>query len=480
MFFIYFRWNKNFHLDGLSEWTFSGSFALKTAVGAIFVYLYTFYYGDGVLSEDAGVFMNESKVLYDVFQVSPVDYLKLLFGIDQNGELTQIYLSQTSHWDTGNVGLLNDNRFFIKLNSLIHFISFNQVGMHIIVLCAISTFALKQLYLVFIDYSSVKKWIVFLVLMFFPTLLFWSSGIAKEAVMILGFAMLARGLLGKELTLHRKVYLLVFGSLLLLIFKAYVLVALVPAMLIYWTYRILPKFKLFGSVLVLVCTAAIGMTLFQNLTGNIVHLITRKQYDFNNVALGGIHAHLDSTFYYFSSEQLDALSIGTDSVEIVKPVKAVAYKHGDISHPKNVTFSPNSPKLYIYFQNNRCNGYLRITPINNSTKQLILNIPEALINTLFRPFLWDEAGKLKYLAIIEMIGIFVMVVIGIVKHKSRNNFDMGLVLAIAIFIIVLSLFIGWVTPAIGAIVRYRLPAYLALLFIALFLFEPSKKLLKND
>lgn len=480
MIFLYFRWNNSFHLDGLSKWAFPGSFALKTAVGGFFIYLYTYYYGDGILSEDAGVFMNESKILYDVFHESAMDYFKLLLGIDETGQLTQHYLSETSHWDTGNVGILSDNRFFIKLNSLIHFISFNQVGVHIIVLCAISTLALKQLYLIFIEHTILKKWFVFTALLLFPSLLFWSSGIAKEAVMILGLSLLARGLLSIVLSLHQKVYYIFFGSLLLLIFKAYVLVALIPSMLVYWLFLFLPKFKLIGSILVLIITITIGMTMFQNLSSNVIHLITRKQYDFNNVALGGIHAHLDSTFYYFSSEQLDALVIETDSIKIVKTVKAVAYKHGDISHPEDVTFNTNSPKLYIYFQNNKCNGYIKTTPIKNSPKQLILNIPEAFANSMFRPFPWDEAGKFKYLAILEMLGVFGILIVGIIKHKSLNKNESGLLLSIVVFVFVLSLFIGWVTPAIGAIVRYRLPAYLALLFVALFIFEPSKKYLKNE
>ena len=114
-------------IESLSAWTSALTFSLKFGAGLIFLFIYTKYYGHGSLSADAGDFMSESKVLNDVFKQSPSDYFKLLFGWGDQSELIANYLSETKHWDAGAQSLLNDNRFLLKIHSLIHFFSFRNV-----------------------------------------------------------------------------------------------------------------------------------------------------------------------------------------------------------------------------------------------------------------------------------------------------------------------------------------------------------------
>jgi hypothetical protein len=254
----------------------------------------------------------------------------------------------------------------------------------------------------------------------------------------------------------------------------------VPTFLFYWSYKLFPKFKLINASLILIAITAIASISFSEKRGNFVHLLTRKQYDFNNVALGGIHAHLDSTFYFFSTDKLAAIQIESDSIKIIRPVTAVAYKHGDISHPREVDFLPNEQKLFIYFQNSKCKGYLETTPINNSSLQLLLNSPEALINALFRPIIGDVGGKLKYFATIEILLVYSLLIFAIFRRRKLNDEQKNRVFSALIFIISLSLLIGWVTPVIGAIARYRLPVLVGLTFIALVLINPSKKYRRHE
>ena len=119
------------------------AFLFKVAAGFCFLYIYTEHYGEGALSEDANQFMNESKILNNVFYDSPSNYFKFLFGINDTNELVQQYLQNTDHWDMGAQAIINDNRNILRVHSLIHFFSFNYVSIHILIMCFISLFGIK-------------------------------------------------------------------------------------------------------------------------------------------------------------------------------------------------------------------------------------------------------------------------------------------------------------------------------------------------
>jgi hypothetical protein len=43
-----------------------------------------------------------------------------------------------------------------------------------------------------------------------------------------------------------------------------------------------------------------------------------------------------------------------------------------------------------------------------------------------------------------------------------------------VFSLILTLLIGWTTPVIGAIIRYKVPVQLAMMLVTLILFNPKK------
>src|SRR5690606_17670490 len=104
------------------------------------------------------------------------------------------------------------------------------------------------------------------------------------------------------------------------------------------------------------------------------------------------------------------------------------------------------------FKNRRSDGYIGVTLINNSFTQLLKNIPEALSNVLLRPFINDPGSWLKYPAILELILLYLFIIYAFLHRKKLTSNEVGLLIAAIIFIIGLSLIIGWVTPVLGAIV----------------------------
>ncbi len=292
-------------------------------------------------------------------------------------------------------------------------------------------------------------------------------------MLFLGIGLFIRGILGEEG--RRKWWFIAGGILLILAFKAYVLLCALPAILFYWVYRALPRFKALGTLLIFGALTTIVLLSAPGLRNKFVHVLSRKQYDFINVGHGGLHAQADTCFYFFTQEQIPELNIVGDSVSIEHTMHAMILKHGSIDAPIPVTLEPNNEKWFIYFRNDKSDGFIHTTMIHDSFSQLLKNIPEALLNSLFRPYFPDPGSWLKYPAMLEVFLLYAFLLFAIFRRRKLDSEQKALIWAILVFVVALSLTIGWVTPVLGAIVRYRIPAFVGLLIIALFIYQPKSK-----
>jgi hypothetical protein len=65
-------------------------------------------------------------------------------------------------------------------------------------------------------------------------------------------------------------------------------------------------------------------------------------------------------------------------------------------------------------------------------------------------------------------------ILAIIKRRNLSNQNKGLVFALGIFALSLFLLIGFTTPVLGAMVRYRFPAQLALILIGIIIIDTKK------
>lgn len=449
------------------------AFSIKVLIGLFFLYLYTYYYGDGELSQDAGAFMRESKILNDVFYKSPKDFFSLLTGWNYTPDLYLKHLGDTSHWDPGDISIFNDTKTIIQFHSLVHFISFNQPAIHMMIMCLFSLIGIKHLYIGLQRFTNIKPSLLFWSIFFVPSILFWSSGILKESFLILALGLMVRALFADESNRKR----VIFGSasiLIFLFFKQYILIAFIPSFIFYVSYRSLKKIKILGALGILILFITAGTFLFQKPRDFAVNYLSKKQYDFNNVGRGGLHVVSGDDFYYFSPKQYKHLEFEYDSVILISEVDAVIFKQGTLDKPKDIHLSSLGDKWFIYFINEPSDGFIALTPIDESLPQLIKNIPEAVSNTLFRPFPGDPGGMLKIFAMLESFLVFAFLIFALLKRKTIDKDKLAIIVALGLFIFFMSLLIGWTTPVIGAIARYRIPIYLVILMISFILFDPPK------
>lgn len=464
---------------GISKAMVLFGWAIKLVAAYTFVIIYTYYYGVGNLSADPGVFLYESTLLTSVASHSWADFFQFMFGLETEA-LVHHYLTDTLHWSSGDLSIINDNRNVIRLNSLLNFISNGNIWIHVTIFSWFSLLGFRELYLTLIAKSNLLPKYIWLILMAIPSIAIWTGSNLKEPLMIAGFCLVFRAFFDKHLSKQGFWWRLLLGIGFMMAFKPYVFVAVCLMLLAYLLGRKLPNKFQFFSPLIILFLIIIGMSSFHKFNDKAIHFLTRKQFDFINVGRGGLHAYADTCFFYFEPKQYHALAFEKrDFVELKKPIWAKKVKLGQ-AHPfEDVYLKPTNTQWSIYYESPYCPSYIEITRIDNSYWNLIYMIPEALINTLFRPTLGDPGGPMKYVAMLEMVTLLLFFLFQLRNWKTTGSDSKLLIISLLFFVFIMSLIIGWITPVLGAIVRYRIPIYLAIAICSILLYNSPQKQLKN-
>lgn len=254
---------------------------------------------------------------------------------------------------------------------------------------------------------------MFLAVYLLPTVLFWTSGVLKEPIFILGFGIFLLGFM-------RFIYgeqkggdyvKIVFGFLILLVAKGYVLQCMAPALAGLLLAKVFHgrKFWLWFSIphILIIPLLFVGPHISNSL--KISEIMSMKQTAFYNVA------------------------IESDSGSLIE------VRHID------------------------------------SPADVILNAPAAMVNTYLRPWPWEWKKPLFIPAALE--NLLLIIVFGIMVWNFRRPYGLNIpMLAFCgSFVIVLGVLTGEVVPVLGALVRYKLPA-LIFLFVMIFALTDHIKL----
>lgn len=475
-FIFAFRYWSILQLKSLPIWTLPIAFSIKMGVAIIFLAKYLHPDTNNLIPSDTMRFLSDGAILRNVFTESPKDYFSLLFGVGDEIYFVKKYLSETEFWDTKNTLIANDSRNIIKIQSLIHFVSFGKPFIHSLFMCFISMIGLKNIFITFKPYTSLKPLTFFLILLLFPSLLFWTSGILKEPFLFLGISILIRALLSPD-PLFKRIIIGFFGMLILVSIKPYVFICIIPATFFYLLFKNIFKTKLLISLFTFILIGISILFIFPIQREKLVKNISRKQYDFDHLGKGGLYVKGDTSYIYFEHKDYKNLIINIEDsiVKVLKPTPCLIVSRKHAYAPKHHIYLPDSRNRIIVYNVNGALSYIKTTLINNSFSQLTRNIPEALLNSYFRPFPNDPGSTLKYPAMIETWLITFFLIYAIYKRRKLSQQEIGIIVSLIIFSLFLLIIIGWTTPIIGAIYRYRLPAQLAILIIATILLQKTQK-----
>lgn len=227
------------------------AFVLKISAGITLSIVYTHIYEDRRTGDTVRFFDDATILACSLEEKGVKTYLALLCGRPQWDEQAVPYYFQMTHWERNyTYGMPNDNSAVILYNALVMPITRGNYWVNQVVLCILSFIGLTALLKVFLRFSPARKWGAFAAVYLIPSVLFWNSGILKEALHSVFFGPFLFVLTQFYDGHYRKRYFIALLLTLpaLLWIKAYVLLCALPALLsvalIHWrggrNYRLIP------------------------------------------------------------------------------------------------------------------------------------------------------------------------------------------------------------------------------------------------
>lgn len=412
--FVIRRW-RFFEAPGLRKRTIGALFLLKVTVGTILWWIYTYHYPERSTA-DIYRFFDDGNVMFSALPKHPGDYFRMLFGVGNEGAyFNEHYYAVMNNWlrkyDTG---YYNDAHTMIRYSALVRLFSFGVYHVHTVFSCFLSLIGLVALYRTFVAFLPNMEKVLTAGIFLWPSLLFWGSAPIKEALLFLGLGLflLAFFKLMAGPASWRYLALLLFGLFVQLILKSYVLACMVPGLAALWWCR---------------------------RTGER-HPVWK---------FSAVHAAMALLVLV-----IPWITSGPDLLMLI------AQKQRDMLGVVSLT-DPGS--------------YLTAVPLAPTLGSFLQQAPHALYMTFLSPFATWDLGALGLLSALENLVLMLLLPWAVINAKPWARIDLGLLLSCVSFCLLLGLLIGWTTPVVGALVRYRVPL-LPFWTIALLLIADPRKL----
>ncbi len=396
--FLFFIKRINFfkNIPGLTYKNLVLFFSIKFITGIILSLIYKYYYDTS--TADIYKYYYDGLFLYEILWEEPFDYLKILTGVGITEYHTEKYLSNMSYWfRPWESPVYNDNRIIIRFNAFVSIFSFGYIHIHTLFANILSFTGLVGIYKFILKYlpnNKVEwlKWGIFL----FPSLLFWGSGVLKEAILIGCFGLgihFADKIFSNTYKKFTSILVLAVCLWVLLFLKTYILLLFLPCFIGFYISK---KFNFIKTQLVYA-----GLFFLILIIGVIINYL--------------IPAY--SPFYLIADKH-------NSLVDLSRAIDA-----GSLLHE----------------------GYLAY-----SIRDILLNTPRGFLYTFTRPHIFETDSLLILFSALENILIKIMIVISLIFYSKKQDIPIRLAGMSFWFCIVGFAFIGLTTPVSGAIVRYKI------------------------
>ncbi len=377
------------------------AFAMKIAAGLVYSAVHQALYNGG----DAYKYFKGGKVIHNALWENPWYYLRLVFG--KNGGFVETpiykYAYHTECWD--HVG----SYAFCRLNALFHLVSGGYYSVHILFMALLMLLAGLNFYKILAPLRLMPDKVLYVLIFLSPSLLFWTGGIYKEGMVYLGLSccMLAIIRLATGKRMFRFSLLLILGLCLIALFRNYLLLLLLPAlMLLFYTLKYPKKagWKFLG-IYGLGLLSLIALMPFSPV--NLYEVLAQRQWAF--LAEWG----------------------GSD---------------------------------------------FNVVPLEPHLASFVGFLPTAILNVLFRPFLWDADTTVQLLSGLGIALFWVLMLVFLFLKKKKTAWH-PIQWFFLFYAITNLLLVGFLVSNAGTITRYRVVAihFLILLVVSLIDFETLSK-----
>lgn len=384
-------------------------------IGCVFFCcIYIYYFGGG----DTTAYFESSMALAKLFDKNPVDYFTVLFN-PPTDELRSLFTHQTGY---PYVYMYYDSNSYmvIKLTSVLTILTGKSYLVTSMIIAFIAYSAVWRLYLVFLNYVPALERQLALAILFFPSPVFWGSGVSKDTYTFIGVCLAVYYTHFFFIANKRKIsiiLMLLFSGWLILMVKPYVFMILFPCIMLWVLYHKLKTMR----------NAFLGRFLFP------ISLIVVIAVSF--VVL----SNLGDTMSKFSLD--NALS----TAQVTNNDLQKEYYGGSTSNIG--TYDGTIQGLFSLF------------------------LP-ALNAGMFRPYLWESGSIVLMIEGLEnffLLGFTIFILfrsrfVGAYKVIVQNP----ILFFCIIYTLIFAFVIGITTPNFGALVRFKipiLPFYVSALFI---------------
>jgi len=238
---VFFAWLVTrvgfFKRSGLTHSQLIIIFLLKVMAGIFYGWI-GLYYGNMAQMVDTWSFHYSSLQEYQLLKTNPAEFFTNLFHDPYENGITKFFETTDSYWSD-----LKGN-FLIKILSLLNIFSFGHYYINVIFISFISMFGPIAIYRVMTDVFPEKKLQVLLATFLIPSFLYWTSGIHKEGLIFLGLSLVVYNiyfaLRQKKITVL-KIISILFGLLLILILRNFLIVIIIPALIAWLLAEKYPK-----------------------------------------------------------------------------------------------------------------------------------------------------------------------------------------------------------------------------------------------
>lgn len=373
---------------------FLPALALKLLAGLAYGWLYVVYYGE---AGDSLNYFHDATKLTALGRQDVGAYLKVIF-----------WHEYAPIWDT-KLMLWQEPRafWFVKLVSILMWIGGENYW---ILSCYFSFFSFVGSWVLVESLSKIfpkTRYVAVIAFLFFPSVVFFGSGLTKES--------LAIALLG--IGTARLLSPFVWHTVPVFLGCALGLLELKFYYLAFWA----------GSALVGILAYPIAQRFALPTWGQVSLFVS--------IWIGGIFV----SSFIFDFDTLVLMTV--------------------LNH--NTTYIHSHPKDLVHYSIHGGQGYISL---DASWASLLYNAPLALEAGLFRPYIWEASDKLKLLMSLENLGILLLFMLAILSFLIRPKrtpapklatWQNLFICAVFFYVVGLLVIIALASPNMGALVRYK-------------------------
>ncbi len=394
---------------------FANAITLRVFVSVLFALTVLFFYPG-----DSMAYFRNVNSFNNLFFIDPSKYFDIL--LHGNRPEYWSYFNQETGYPAYYMWRDPNAIFVARLYSPLLILTYKNYIISSVITGLIGFSGLWKLYELFCKLYSGMEGKFAIAILFFPSVLFWSSGLMKDTITISAMGWIVYSFYNFAIIKKFKIkYLisLITASVLIINIKAYIFVALLPGLFIWFFFDQIKRIKsnAFKFIVAPLLIALIGFL-----------------------------------FLFFTSSLSTSLGV-----------------YGDINRSieQAQTIQQDLTRAEQYGENYYDIGEITATPMG-----IISLAPIAIVSGIFRPFIWEASNPFILLAGLENTFLIVFLVYLIFKTGLLGFFrkimqDPILIFSFC-FVILFGFGIGLASANFGALVRYKiplLPLFISILFI---------------